>query len=56
VGHAWNAGVSTNGATVTAANAAHNGTLAAGESASFGFTGTHTGTVTVPDVLCTSGP
>ncbi|USY22811.1 cellulase family glycosylhydrolase [Nocardiopsis exhalans] len=56
VSHAWNAGVSTTGSTATAANAAHNGTLVAGETASFGFTGTHTGTVTAPDVLCTSGP
>lgn len=55
-GHAWNAAVSTSGSTVTAANLAHNGTLAAGESASFGFTGTHTGAVTAPDVLCTAGP
>lgn len=55
VSHAWNAVVSTSGSTVTAANAAHNGTLAAGESASFGFTGTHTGSVTSPEVLCTAG-
>ncbi|MFD3687760.1 endo-1,4-beta-xylanase [Nocardiopsis sp. NPDC058631] len=52
VGHAWNASVSTNGSAVTATNAAHNGVLVAGGSTSFGFTGTHDGTVSAPEPAC----
>ncbi|MEE2040693.1 endo-1,4-beta-xylanase [Nocardiopsis sp. CT-R113] len=54
VGHAWNASVSTSGSTVTAVNAAHNGVLAAGGSTSFGFTGTHDGTVSAPRPVCSA--
>ncbi|MDT0346180.1 cellulose-binding domain-containing protein [Streptomyces litchfieldiae] len=40
VSQAWNAEVSQSGARVTARNAGHNGALATGASASFGFNGT----------------
>ncbi len=55
VDQAWNASVSGSGPAVTAANAAHNGTLAAGQSTSFGFTGTHTGAVSAPEPVCAAG-
>ncbi|MEV5487747.1 cellulase family glycosylhydrolase [Streptomyces bobili] len=50
----WNATHTQTGPTVTATNAAHNGTLAAGGSASFGFGGTPGGG-SVPSVSCTAG-
>ncbi|WP_208639618.1 cellulose binding domain-containing protein, partial [Streptomyces bobili] len=50
----WNASHTQTGPTVTATNAAHNGTLAAGGSASFGFGGTPGGG-SVPSVSCTAG-
>jgi endoglucanase len=49
----WNASYTQSGATVTAVNAAHNGTVAAGGSATFGFGGTPGGGG-VPSVSCTA--
>jgi len=53
VARAWN-GISTQtGSSVSVRNAAYNGSLAAGASTSFGFTGTRTGQNTVPtNVSC----
>ncbi|MEU8210842.1 lytic polysaccharide monooxygenase [Micromonospora sp. NPDC049044] len=50
----WNATVSTNGTLVTARNANHNGTLAAGASTTFGFLGSWNGSNPVPLVSCTT--
>ncbi|MFJ5732462.1 cellulase family glycosylhydrolase [Streptomyces paradoxus] len=49
----WNATHTQTGATVTAVNAAHNGSLSAGSSASFGFGGAPGGG-DVPGVTCTA--
>ncbi|MFF3503682.1 cellulase family glycosylhydrolase [Streptomyces sp. NPDC003247] len=49
----WNASYTQSGATVTAVNAAHNGSVAAGASASFGFGGAPGGGG-VPSVSCTA--
>ncbi|MET7450709.1 cellulase family glycosylhydrolase [Streptomyces sp. NPDC005574] len=49
----WNASYTQSGASVTATNAAHNGALAAGGSASFGFGGAPGG-AGVPAVTCTA--
>ncbi|MBK3626463.1 cellulase family glycosylhydrolase [Streptomyces asoensis] len=49
----WNASYTQSGATVTAVNASHNGTVPAGGSASFGFGGTPGGG-SVPSVSCTA--
>ncbi|MEU7718269.1 cellulase family glycosylhydrolase [Streptomyces tibetensis] len=49
----WNATHTQTGATVTAVNAAHNGTVAPGGSASFGFGGAPAGGG-VPSVTCTA--
>ncbi|MFF4271078.1 cellulase family glycosylhydrolase [Streptomyces sp. NPDC001536] len=49
----WNASYIQSGATVTASNAAHNGSVAAGGSASFGFGGAPGGGG-VPSVTCTA--
>ncbi|MFF7842731.1 cellulase family glycosylhydrolase [Streptomyces ossamyceticus] len=49
----WNASYTQSGATVTATNAAHNGALAAGASATLGFGGTPGGGG-VPSVSCTA--
>ncbi|WP_160050702.1 MULTISPECIES: cellulase family glycosylhydrolase [unclassified Nocardiopsis] len=54
VSHAWNASVNTSGSTVTATDAGYNGTLAAGQSTSFGFIGTHNGSVSTPALSCTA--
>ncbi|MEU0239371.1 cellulase family glycosylhydrolase [Nocardiopsis sp. NPDC006198] len=54
VGHAWNATVSSSGSAVTAVNAPYNGALDAGESTSFGFTGTHGGTLSAPALSCSA--
>ncbi|MGW7425011.1 cellulose binding domain-containing protein [Streptomyces sp. NPDC054813] len=48
VGQLWNADWTQSGATVTAKNVSWNGTVAAGSSVSFGFTGTWTGANTKP--------
>ncbi|MEU1164793.1 cellulose-binding domain-containing protein, partial [Streptomyces sp. NPDC005921] len=60
VGQLWNADWTQSGAAVTAKNVSWNGTVAAGSSVSFGFTGTWTGTNTEPttfklgDQTCTA--
>ncbi|MGI5216211.1 cellulose binding domain-containing protein, partial [Plantactinospora sp. CA-290183] len=54
IGQSWEASVTTSGTTVTAANAGHNGALAAGASTEFGFVGSWTGTNTVPTPTCTA--
>ncbi|MGW4911640.1 cellulose binding domain-containing protein [Streptomyces sp. NPDC004270] len=48
VGQLWNADWTQSGATVTARNVSWNGTVAAGSSVSFGFTGAWTGTNAKP--------
>ncbi|MFG2956703.1 cellulose binding domain-containing protein [Streptomyces sp. NPDC048291] len=48
VGQLWNADWTQSGAAVTAKNVSWNGTVAAGSSVSFGFTGTWTGSNTRP--------
>ncbi len=50
---AWNATVS-GSPSVTARNVSYNGTLGAGASTTFGFTGTQSGTNPVPAVSCTA--
>ncbi|MET7330931.1 cellulose binding domain-containing protein [Nonomuraea sp. NPDC005650] len=52
---AWNASVTQSGAAVTAANAAHNGTIPAGGSQSFGFQGTWTGNDANPTAFALNG-
>ncbi|GAA2187984.1 cellulase family glycosylhydrolase [Micromonospora lupini] len=54
VTQSWNATVTSSGSTVTARNVDHNGRLAAGASASFGFLGGWTGTNPTPQVSCTA--
>ncbi|MFI9247033.1 cellulase family glycosylhydrolase [Streptomyces sp. NPDC053086] len=49
----WNASYTQAGAAVTAVNAAHNGSVAAGASASFGFGGAPGG-ATAPSLTCTA--
>ncbi|MFG2934314.1 cellulose binding domain-containing protein [Streptomyces sp. NPDC048282] len=48
IGQLWNADWTQSGAAVTAKNVSWNGTVAAGSSVSFGFTGSWTGTNTEP--------
>ncbi|MDG4837601.1 cellulase family glycosylhydrolase [Micromonospora sp. WMMD967] len=55
VTQAWNATLTSSGATVTARNADYNGRLAAGASTSFGFVGGWTGSNAPPAVSCTAG-
>ncbi len=50
---AWNATVTTSGATATAKNVSYNGKVAAGASTSFGFLGTTTGAAGSPTLTCT---
>ncbi|MEV6803989.1 cellulase family glycosylhydrolase [Streptomyces sp. NPDC051132] len=49
----WNAGYTQSGATVTAVNATHNGTVAPASSATFGF-GATPGGATTPTLTCTA--
>ncbi|MEV7681403.1 glycoside hydrolase family 6 protein [Streptomyces sp. NPDC088341] len=51
----WNSAITQTGAAVSAANAAWNGTLATGASASFGFNASATGTNAVPTVFKLNG-
>nr|AEC53458.1 cellulosome enzyme dockerin type I [Actinosynnema pretiosum subsp. auranticum] len=51
----WNAAVTSQGGSVTARNAAHNGAVAAGGSTTFGFLGTTPGTPGKPVLGCASG-
>ncbi|RSS50919.1 cellulose binding domain-containing protein [Streptomyces sp. WAC01280] len=55
VGQMWNATPTQAGTSVTARNAGWNGPVAAGASASFGFTGTWTGTNPVPAAFTLGG-
>ena len=55
VTQSWNTTLSQSGATVTARNAAYNGSLAAGASTSFGFLASWNGTNAVPAVSCALG-
>ncbi|MBO4273635.1 cellulose binding domain-containing protein [Microbispora triticiradicis] len=54
VSSSWNATVSQSGAAVTAKNVNYNGSLAAGASTSFGFTGNATGANEVPSPITCS--
>ncbi len=54
VTQAWNATVTSSGATVNARNVSYNGVLAAGASTSFGFLGTWIGSNTAPTVTCSA--
>ncbi|MFE7586768.1 cellulose binding domain-containing protein [Streptomyces gardneri] len=55
IGQMWNAAPAQSGTAVTARNAGWNGAVAAGASASFGFTGTWTGTNPVPAAFTLGG-
>ncbi|GIE78283.1 hypothetical protein Aph02nite_42330 [Actinoplanes philippinensis] len=52
VSNAWGATVTSSGTTVTARNAAWNGSLGAGASTNFGFLGSWTGNNSVPTLTC----
>ena len=52
VDQGWNTGISSSGTRVTATDLGWNGPLGAGESTSFGLTGTHTGGNGVPETEC----
>ncbi|GHH84586.1 hypothetical protein GCM10018793_49420 [Streptomyces sulfonofaciens] len=54
VTNAWNATVAQSGQAVTAQNAAHNGSLSPGASASFGFQGSYGGSNAAPTPTCTA--
>jgi predicted carbohydrate-binding protein with CBM5 and CBM33 domain len=54
IGSIWGATVTSSGASVTARNVAYNGTLGAGASTTFGFTGSWTGSNAVPTATCTA--
>jgi O-glycosyl hydrolase len=51
----WGASVTTSGNVVRASNAAYNGTVAVGQTASFGVQGGHDGTFTVPTCTIVGG-
>lgn len=52
---AWNAQVTSSGSTATATNMPYNGTVAAGQSAGFGFLGSWNGTTNgAPTLTCTA--
>ncbi len=50
--NSWSAVITTSGSSVTATNESYNGLLAAGQSTSFGFQGTDTGTISPATVSC----
>jgi lytic cellulose monooxygenase (C4-dehydrogenating) len=52
--NSWSATITTSGSTVNAANASYNGQLSAGQSTSFGFNATSTGTNNNPTLSCTA--
>lgn len=54
VTQAWNATVTSNESNVTARNVSHNGNLAAGASATFGFLGSRSGANGTPEVSCST--
>jgi glucuronoarabinoxylan endo-1,4-beta-xylanase len=51
----WSASLTTSGNVVTAKNMAYNGTLAVGQTVSFGFQGTHDGTFSAPTCMVSGG-
>ncbi|GGL89260.1 MULTISPECIES: GH12 family glycosyl hydrolase domain-containing protein [Micromonospora] len=55
VSNAWNATVSQSGSTVTARNISHNGTIAPGGTASFGYQGTLSGAYSSPTSFSLNG-
>jgi hypothetical protein len=55
VSQAWNATVTQNGSAVTAKNVSYNGTITTGGTASFGFTGSWTGSNAVPTAFALNG-
>ncbi|MGC9669891.1 GH12 family glycosyl hydrolase domain-containing protein [Planosporangium sp. 12N6] len=55
VTNAWNATVTQSGSSVTATNASHNGAIAPGSSASFGFQGTYSGSNAAPTNFALNG-
>ncbi|MFJ8135179.1 cellulose binding domain-containing protein [Streptomyces sp. NPDC096013] len=55
IGQLWNADYTQSGATVTAKNVSWNGTVAAGSSVGFGFTGSWAGTNTKPGAFTVGG-
>ncbi|MET7682146.1 cellulose binding domain-containing protein [Streptomyces sp. NPDC005423] len=55
IGQLWNADYTQSGAAVTARNASWNGTVAAGSSVDFGFTGTWSGSNTKPTSFTVGG-
>ena len=54
VTQAWNSTVTTQGSTVTARNAAHNGSVGAGAATTFGFLGSSAGAPSTPTLTCTA--
>jgi len=50
----WNANLTTSGSTVTATNASYNGRMSPGQSTSFGFNGTWSGTNNPPTLTCSA--
>ncbi|MFG2039643.1 lytic polysaccharide monooxygenase [Dactylosporangium sp. NPDC048998] len=50
----WNATLTTSGSTVTATNVSYNGRLSPGQSTSFGFNGSWSGTNNPPTVTCSA--
>lgn len=56
VSSSWSADISTSGNTVTASNMSYNASLAAGQSTSFGFQGTHSGNFQDPDCITGTSP
>ncbi|GAA4251823.1 hypothetical protein GCM10022255_045930 [Dactylosporangium darangshiense] len=50
----WNANLTTSGSTVTATNASYNGRMSPGQSTSFGFNGTWSGTNNPPALTCSA--
>jgi mannan endo-1,4-beta-mannosidase len=54
VSQSWNTTLTSAGSTVSATNLSWNGALGAGQSASFGFLGSFSGTNSIPAVSCTA--
>lgn len=54
INQSWNADIATSGSRVTATDLGWNGVLSSGNSTEFGFTGTHSGTNSVPEVTCSA--
>ncbi|MBP2337169.1 hypothetical protein JOF41_003347 [Saccharothrix coeruleofusca] len=52
VNQSWNTALTNQGASITARNASHNGSLAAGASTTFGFLGSSTGSPSTPTLTC----